>query len=475
MLIEKVFTSSTKLSDAGVLNLVDCLVLVSVSEIEGDSKKAISGVGRSMPKGAGNDNSDTPRRTRNMGDGPRVYSLQKLVEVADYNMNSRSRLSWAKIWGIMNGHFVEIGCHENAMISMVAIDALRQLSFKFLEKPELADFNFQRLFLQPFLTIIKNPHTLADTRELILQCVDNTIRSLSHNIRSGWKIFFTILALSANDASEKNRILGLSILQRLIDDQLDDFCCAVKDVAENNDEKEEKTSEQVAAKERSRLAEDFLGLCRASLAFVESKRHLPMDLSMQALCHVACYADKIAEGKALPPLSAAQVSGNYFFVHLRLPSSMLALSLTPSSLFQTTDPTSSGYTYEGLSAEDERGMILWRTIFDGLSGGICSAVTGTSGEVGCFVQRGSVMTLRSILLRYGHTFTPGQWKAIMNQSILPSMEAAAKNDSSPVMKIISESPHVSNLDFLTEPLPLPPAEDDEGLLKFASVSKADGR
>ena len=50
---------------------------------------------------------------------------------------------------------------------------------------------------------------------------------------------------------------------------------------------------------------------------------------------------------------------------------------------------------------------------------------------------------------------------------------AAKNDTSPVLKIISESPTVSNLDFLNEPLPFPPPVDDEGLLRFAKESKLD--
>ena len=31
---------------------------------------------------------------------PRVFSLQKLVEVADFNMTSRSRLVWANVWEV---------------------------------------------------------------------------------------------------------------------------------------------------------------------------------------------------------------------------------------------------------------------------------------------------------------------------------------------------------------------------------------
>lgn len=430
--------------------MIDCLVHVSVSEIEGDSKKAISGVGRSVQKSElGKGGKDVFRKSSTpMVDKPRVYSLQKLVEVADYNMKSRSRLSWAKIWELMANHFVIIGCHENPMLSMFAVDALRQLSFKFVEKAELADFNFQRLFLQPFLSIMENPNSLPDTRELILQCVDNMIRSLSSNIRSGWKVFFAILSLSANDSSEINCRLGLSVLQHLVDCHLDDFCPITRKDKDLKDRMNEQTGNRVSmveAKEQSMVAENFIGLCGASLAFVLSKKELPMALSMRALCHVACYADQIAEGKILPPRCN----------------------------FQTTDRNVPGYTYEGLTIEEQYQMSLWRPIFDGLAGGICSNVSCTSGGVGCFIQRGSVITLRSILLRYGTLFTPGQWKAIIIHSIFPAIESAAKNDSTPVMKIISESPTVSNLDFLTEPLPLPPSVDDEGLVEFATVWKLD--
>jgi brefeldin A-inhibited guanine nucleotide-exchange protein len=35
---------------------------------------------------------------------PRMYSLQKLVEISYYNMN-RIRLEWSKIWAILGEHF----------------------------------------------------------------------------------------------------------------------------------------------------------------------------------------------------------------------------------------------------------------------------------------------------------------------------------------------------------------------------------
>lgn len=300
ILIEKVFSSSTKLSDKGVMNLIQSLVIVSRSEIDGDSKKDISGVTRTSKSdlarkvGLNNQNSDA--------DGPRVFSLQKLVEVADYNMTSRSRLSWAKIWGYMTHHFVAIGCHSNQNVSIFAIDALRQLSNKFLEKSELSDFNFQRMFLKPFLDIMESDLSLADTREMILQCVDNMIRSKYENIRSGWKIFLSILTLAANDSSERNSILGIRILQNIVDEHLDDFCA-------NNPTKgqDESYSESFTPKELSVLFDDFIGLVKASTAFITSTRSLPPGVSMRALCHVACYADQIAKGNIFLPTIIPQV------------------------------------------------------------------------------------------------------------------------------------------------------------------------
>ena len=289
ILIEKVFTATTKLSDEAILGFVSSLVLVSKSEIGGESKKDISGVGRAT-------------------DDTRIFSLQKLVEVADHNMNIRSRRSWAKIWELMADHFVTIGCHKNAIVSMFAIDALRQLSFKFLEKPELADFNFQRLFLQPFLSIMENTESREDTRELILQCVDNSIRSMYHNIRSGWKIFFSILMLTANDVSDKINSFGLTILQRLLDDHFDQLCGIDANSSSNVKLPNGQEISASEGKERNIHVEDFIGLCRASMAFVESQKDNSTENSMRALCHASVYADQIAEGKILPPVSGIQVS-----------------------------------------------------------------------------------------------------------------------------------------------------------------------
>jgi len=450
VLIDKVFSSSVTLSARGVVSFIEQLIVVSDAEILGDTKKGISGVSSSSVTTTGNQRKGAG--SAHGLEGPRIFSMQRLVEVADYNMNIRPRLTWSQIWEDMGNHFAKVGCNENAMVSMFAIDALRQLSFKFLEKPELTDFNFQRLFLKPFLFIMKNPGSREDIRELVLRCVDNIIRTLAHNLRSGWKIFFSILMLSSSDPSVKINTLGLAILQRLLDEHLDDLCplsgIGEGPVTDNGEDQPEATLSSSERSQRNANAEDFVGLCRASLSFVqteESENPLPIGLSMRALCHTACYADLIADKKVLPPVSGCQHSD----------------SLAP------------GFTYEGLSVEESLEMAIWRPLLDGLASGMCSSASSTSGGVGCLVQRGSAMALRAILLRHGGVFSVSQWSAILNYVILPAVQIGAESDSSPVTKISSESPSVSSLDFVGEPLRLPPPCDDEGLHKFASMTQSD--
>jgi brefeldin A-inhibited guanine nucleotide-exchange protein len=189
---------------------------------------------------------------------------------------------------------------------------LRQLSFKFLEKPELSEFNFQRIFLRPFLEIMGNEGSREDIRELILRCIDNMVRSMSHNLRSGWKVIFSILAISADDSSERINTLGLAILQRLLDEHLHQLCRLTDGDGEVDGLGESDDGGMSALERRNRNAnvEDFVGLCRASLAFVQtndSVTPIAIGLSMRALCHTACYADLLADHRVLPPVSGAQV------------------------------------------------------------------------------------------------------------------------------------------------------------------------
>ena len=73
---------------------------------------------------------------------PRVFSLAKIVEIAHFNMD-RIRLVWGRIWAVLSDFFVSVGCHVNLSVAMYAVDSLRQLAMKFLERDELSNFSFQ--------------------------------------------------------------------------------------------------------------------------------------------------------------------------------------------------------------------------------------------------------------------------------------------------------------------------------------------
>ena len=49
-------------------------------------------------------------------------------------MFKRSRLEWTHMWGQLADHFTKVGLHPNKVVAMCAIDSLKQLSIKFLQK-----------------------------------------------------------------------------------------------------------------------------------------------------------------------------------------------------------------------------------------------------------------------------------------------------------------------------------------------------
>ena len=74
-------------------------------------------------------------------DNPRKFSLQKIVEVADFNMG-RIRCDWTKIWSALSEHFSSVGSHSNLHVAIYAVDSLRQLADKFLLKEEFGHYHF---------------------------------------------------------------------------------------------------------------------------------------------------------------------------------------------------------------------------------------------------------------------------------------------------------------------------------------------
>ncbi len=62
---------------------------------------------------------------------------------------------WNRIWAVLADYFITVGCHSNLSVAMYAVDSLRQLAMKFLERDELTNYTFQNDFLRPFVVVMR--------------------------------------------------------------------------------------------------------------------------------------------------------------------------------------------------------------------------------------------------------------------------------------------------------------------------------
>ncbi|KAI0040939.1 hypothetical protein FA95DRAFT_1683526 [Auriscalpium vulgare] len=144
---------------------------------------------------------------------PRLFSLQKLVEISYYNM-TRIRLEWSNLWDILGEHFNQVCCHSNPHVGFFALDSLRQLSMRFLEKEELPHFKFQKDFLKPFeYTMIHNAN--PDIRDMVLQCLQQMIQGRVQNMRSGWRTMFGVFSSASKVLTERITSSAFEIVTRL--------------------------------------------------------------------------------------------------------------------------------------------------------------------------------------------------------------------------------------------------------------------
>ena len=104
----------------------------------------------------------------------------------------RIRLVWSRIWNVLSDFFINVGCAENLSIAIFAMDSLRQLAMKFLEREELANYNFQNEFMKPFVIVMRKSRAV-EIRELIIRCVSQMVLSRVNNVKSGWKIMFMVI------------------------------------------------------------------------------------------------------------------------------------------------------------------------------------------------------------------------------------------------------------------------------------------
>lgn len=167
--VDRLFTSTSRLSGEAIVDFVKALTQVSWQEIESSGQSQ----------------------------DPRTYSLQKLVEVSEYNM-SRVRFEWTSIWQVLGDYFNQVGCNANTKVVHFALNSLRQLSMRFLDLEELPGFKFQKDFLKPFEHVIGNT-SVVQVKEIVLHSLIQMIQARGENIRSGWRTIFGVFTVAARE------------------------------------------------------------------------------------------------------------------------------------------------------------------------------------------------------------------------------------------------------------------------------------
>ncbi|KAJ3307491.1 Brefeldin A-inhibited guanine nucleotide-exchange protein 2, partial [Blyttiomyces sp. JEL0837] len=155
--VDRIFSTTTTLSGTAILYYFKAVCHVSLEEVGIDPKVMSQFVASSSPTSASPGTAFATQSGQNAGspgvaggwitmlksDGPpRMYLLQKIVEIAYYNMH-RIRYEWTQIWQILQPYFCIVACHPSTHVATFAIDALRQLSMKFLEREELGHYATQ--------------------------------------------------------------------------------------------------------------------------------------------------------------------------------------------------------------------------------------------------------------------------------------------------------------------------------------------
>mmetsp|Transcript_26007 Transcript_26007/g.47138 ORF Transcript_26007/g.47138 Transcript_26007/m.47138 type:complete len:2256 (-) Transcript_26007:305-7072(-) len=232
------------------------------------------------------------------GTQPNIYSLQKLVEVAHYNMGSRPRLIFADIWTTVSAHLTSTALHSNAAVAIYAVDSFRQLSIQFLQREELGVFEFQRRFLKPFETVMSRSEHFS-TKEILLNSIQQIITMFGSDLsgtdkhkvgtlRSGWRPILSVLGIAGHDSNDEIASMAFQMLT----DQLQQ-CIAPE--SSNDNPQIEPTTEISSVL----LAERFVDLVDALLTFVSGPRE---EMSIKSIDHLMTLSNFLADDSVPLPL-----------------------------------------------------------------------------------------------------------------------------------------------------------------------------
>ncbi|KAJ3341100.1 guanine nucleotide exchange protein for ADP-robosylation factor [Gonapodya sp. JEL0774] len=338
--VDRIFTSSVKLSGPAITEFATALCQVSWDEIQSSAQ----------------------------WEHPRMFSLQKLVEISYYNMG-RIRVEWSNLWHILGEHFNKVGGHPNRNVALFAVDRLRQLALKFLEIEELPHFKFQKDFLRPF-EIILQESTDINIKDLVLRSLTQMIQMKSKNLRSGWKAMLLVFTKAAREQTESIVTLAFETVKNM----------------------------QKAYLETIVASSAFPDLVNCMVEFCKNKFY--PKTSLQAIELLRGTIHKMVEVSKSPAYSKSQSVG-----------SVLELS-TPTNITLSKDPISEKPTATVLNPLSDDPMLkFWFPMLFGLYEVImtCELEVRTRGLTYLF----------DALKSYGASFTRDFWDVVCRGVLLP--------------------------------------------------------
>ncbi|KAJ4963958.1 hypothetical protein NE237_023897 [Protea cynaroides] len=323
--LNHIFAHSQRLNSEAIVAFVKALCKVSISELQSPTD-------------------------------PRVFSLTKIVEIAHYNMN-RIRLVWSRIWSVLSDFFVAVGLSENLSVAIFVMDSLRQLAMKFLEREELANYNFQNEFLRPFVIVMQKSNS-AEIRELIVRCVSQMVLSRVSNVKSGWKIVFTVFTTAAADERKNIVLLAFETMEKI-----------VRDYFPYITETETTT---------------FTDCVKCLITFTNSRFN--SDVSLNAIAFLRFCAVKLADGGLICYDKSEECD---------------------SSIPVVDEDHSSGHPF----TEKDDHVYFWVPLLTGLS-----KLTSDPRQT---IRRSALEVLFNILKDHGHIFSRPFWLGVFKSVILP--------------------------------------------------------
>ncbi|CAI0471293.1 unnamed protein product [Linum tenue] len=348
--LNHVFANSQRLNSESIVAFVRALCKVAISELQSPTD-------------------------------PRVFSLTKLVEIAHYNMN-RIRLVWSRIWNVLSDFFVSVGLSENLSVAIFVMDSLRQLAMKFLEREELANYNFQNEFLRPFVIVMQKSGS-TEIRELIVRCISQMVLSRVNHVKSGWKSVFMVFTAAAADERKNVVLLAFETMEKI-----------VREYFPYITETETTT---------------FTDCVRCLTTFTNSRFN--SDVSLNAIAFLRFCAVKLADGGLICNEAEKKVDDS-------------------SSIAVTNEDTSD---VQNIYDKDDHAS-FWFPLLTGLS--------RLTADPRSAIRKSALEVLFNILNDHGHLFSYLVWMGIFNSVIFPIFSGLCEKKDLADSKVPAPAAHI---------------------------------